>query len=94
MQTPQKRKHGHMKCKEDNGNTVLLPTLSTVLQYRFNTAAIKSKYIREKRFERSEKTGKKTVGIIFQLSNGLKISVRVWCEISALSDKIALKNCM
>lgn len=92
MQTTHKRKHEHTKSKEDSGNTVLLPVLSTILQYRFNTAAIKSKYIREKCFERSEKTGKKTEGVISQLFNGLKISVRVWCEISAPSDKIALKK--
>lgn len=94
MQTTHKRKHGHRKSKEDSGNAVLLPMLSTIPHYRFNTTAIKSKYIKEKRFERSEKTGKKTEGMISQLSNGLKISVRVWCEISALSDKIALKNHM
>jgi len=68
--------------------------LSTIFQYRSDTAVIKSKYTRGKRVERSEKTRKKTEGMIFQLSTGLKISVRVWCEISALSDKIALKNHM
>lgn len=90
MQTTQKT--GHMKSKEDGGNTVLLPVLSNIFQYRFNIAVTKNKYIREKRLERSEKTGKKTEGMIFQLSNALNISVRVWCEISALSDKTAFKK--
>lgn len=90
MQTTHKT--WHMKSKEDGGNTVLLPVLSNIFQYRFNIAVTKNKYIREKRLERSEKTGKKTEGMIFHLSNALNISVGVWCKISALSDKIALKK--
>lgn len=92
MQTTHERKPGHRKSKEDGGNTVLLPMLSTIPQYRFNTSAIKSKYIRERHFERSEKMAKKTEGMVFQLSNGLKISVRAWCEISVLSDKTHIQT--